>query len=178
MSVVIEGNAGCRGGGGAPLPHPESFLSNPALSDSELYSNPFGGQCFVGAVTDSSAFFFSAILFIVHRLFSCSFDHLLYIGFFPSSPSFATLFRLAPLSQLSPTASFTQDLGLDSLDAVEVVMAIEEEFAIEIPDEDADAIESVGQAIEYIAKVCFHVSLPFYQRTSRHPTYLCLSRRY
>lgn len=55
--------------------------------------------------------------------------------------------------QLSPTASFTQDLGLDSLDAVEVVMAIEEEFAIEIPDEEADAIESVGQAIEYIAKV-------------------------
>ncbi|KAH8087943.1 acyl carrier protein-like protein [Filobasidium floriforme] len=54
--------------------------------------------------------------------------------------------------KLSPTSSFTKDLGLDSLDAVEVVMAIEEEFAIEIPDEDADAITSVGQAIEYIAK--------------------------
>jgi acyl carrier protein len=49
------------------------------------------------------------------------------------------------ITQLSPTSSFTKDLGLDSLDAVEVVMAIEEEFAIEIPDEDADAITSVGQ---------------------------------
>lgn len=47
--------------------------------------------------------------------------------------------------QLTPQATFTKDLGLDSLDAVEVVMAIEEEFAIEIPDEEADAITSVGQ---------------------------------
>ncbi|KAJ9094976.1 hypothetical protein QFC21_005769 [Naganishia friedmannii] len=47
--------------------------------------------------------------------------------------------------KLTPSASFTSDLGLDSLDAVEVVMAIEEEFAIEIPDEEADAITSVGQ---------------------------------
>jgi acyl carrier protein len=47
--------------------------------------------------------------------------------------------------QLTPTSSFTTDLGLDSLDAVEVVMAIEEEFAIEIPDEEADAIGSVAQ---------------------------------
>ncbi|GHJ83746.1 hypothetical protein NliqN6_0148 [Naganishia liquefaciens] len=54
--------------------------------------------------------------------------------------------------KLTPQATFTKDLGLDSLDAVEVVMAIEEEFAIEIPDEEADAITSVGQAIEYIAK--------------------------
>lgn len=53
--------------------------------------------------------------------------------------------RLHLRKQLSPTSSFTTDLGLDSLDAVEVVMAIEEEFAIEIPDEDADAITSVGQ---------------------------------
>ncbi|KAI5450880.1 mitochondrial acyl carrier protein [Naganishia albida] len=54
--------------------------------------------------------------------------------------------------KLTPTATFTKDLGLDSLDAVEVVMAIEEEFAVEIPDEEADQITSVGQAIEYIAK--------------------------
>ncbi|KAK1925772.1 acyl carrier protein-like protein [Papiliotrema laurentii] len=54
--------------------------------------------------------------------------------------------------KLSPTASFTNDLGLDSLDAVEVVMAIEEEFAVEIPDAEADEITSVGQAIDYIAK--------------------------
>ncbi|KAI1082557.1 acyl carrier protein [Whalleya microplaca] len=47
-------------------------------------------------------------------------------------------------------AHFSNDLGLDSLDTVEVVMAIEEEFSIEIPDKDADAIHSVNQAIDYI----------------------------
>jgi acyl carrier protein len=47
--------------------------------------------------------------------------------------------------QLSPTAAFTSDLGLDSLDAVEVVMAIEEEFGIEIPDAEADEITTVQQ---------------------------------
>ncbi|CAO1634276.1 unnamed protein product [Sympodiomycopsis kandeliae] len=55
-------------------------------------------------------------------------------------------------SKVSPDAAFTSTLGLDSLDAVEVVMAIEEEFNIEIPDADADAITTVGQAIEYISK--------------------------
>lgn len=44
--------------------------------------------------------------------------------------------------QIKPTAHFANDLGLDSLDTVEVVMAIEEEFSIEIPDKDADAIHS------------------------------------
>merc|ERR1712230_4145 len=54
-------------------------------------------------------------------------------------------------SKVSAGASFTNDLGLDSLDAVEVVMAVEEEFAIEIPDEEADKITTVGEAIDYIA---------------------------
>ena len=53
---------------------------------------------------------------------------------------------------MTPQASFTADLGLDSLDAVEVVMAIEEEFNIEIPDADADAIASVQQAVDYISR--------------------------
>ncbi|KAJ9626400.1 mitochondrial acyl carrier protein [Taxawa tesnikishii (nom. ined.)] len=53
-------------------------------------------------------------------------------------------------SKLSPTSHFTNDLGLDSLDTVEVVMAIEEEFSIEIPDKEADAIHSVNQAVDYI----------------------------
>ena len=52
---------------------------------------------------------------------------------------------------MSPTASFTGDLGLDSLDAVEVVMAIEEEFTLEISDADADKIDSVSKAIDYVA---------------------------
>ncbi|KAG2023398.1 hypothetical protein CC2G_001057 [Coprinopsis cinerea AmutBmut pab1-1] len=55
-------------------------------------------------------------------------------------------------SKITPTASFSKDLGLDSLDAVEVVMAVEEEFSIEIPDAEADEIQTVAQAIDYIAK--------------------------
>ncbi|CAI5463126.1 unnamed protein product [Closterium sp. Yama58-4] len=52
---------------------------------------------------------------------------------------------------VTPTASFQKDLGLDSLDGVEVVMAFEEEFAVEIPDADADKILSCADAIDYIA---------------------------
>ncbi|KAG8985275.1 hypothetical protein FRB90_004848 [Tulasnella sp. 427] len=54
--------------------------------------------------------------------------------------------------KLTPTSSFAEDLGLDSLDSVEVVMAVEEEFAIEIPDAEADEIKTVQQAIDYILK--------------------------
>jgi len=61
-------------------------------------------------------------------------------------------FEKVPQDKLTATSSFSSDLGLDSLDAVEVVMAVEEEFGIEIPDEEADAIQTVQQAIEYIAK--------------------------
>ena len=53
-------------------------------------------------------------------------------------------------SLVTPEASFAGDLGADSLDIVELVMAFEEEFGIEIPDEEAEKIQSVGQAIEYI----------------------------
>ncbi|KAL4064911.1 acyl carrier protein-like protein [Scleroderma yunnanense] len=55
-------------------------------------------------------------------------------------------------AKLSLSASFAEDLGLDSLDAVEVVMAVEEEFAIEIPDAEADEIKTVQQAVDYIVK--------------------------
>eukprot|EP01111_Echinosteliopsis_oligospora_P005920 TRINITY_DN196_c0_g1_i2.p1 TRINITY_DN196_c0_g1~~TRINITY_DN196_c0_g1_i2.p1 ORF type:complete len:162 (+),score=36.57 TRINITY_DN196_c0_g1_i2:213-698(+) len=54
--------------------------------------------------------------------------------------------------KVSPTATFRNDLGLDSLDAVEIVMAIEEEFNIEIPEDDADKIQSCNDAIEYIKR--------------------------
>ncbi len=47
-------------------------------------------------------------------------------------------------------ASFTQDLGADSLDTVELVMAFEEEFGVEIPDEEAEKIQTVGAAVSYI----------------------------
>ncbi|KAJ9131705.1 hypothetical protein NKR19_g9478, partial [Coniochaeta hoffmannii] len=53
-------------------------------------------------------------------------------------------------SKITSTAHFANDLGLDSLDTVEVVMAIEEEFSIEIPDKDADTIHSIDKAVEYI----------------------------
>ncbi|KAK7463668.1 mitochondrial acyl carrier protein [Stygiomarasmius scandens] len=61
-------------------------------------------------------------------------------------------FEKVDQSKLTPSASFSKDLGLDSLDAVEVVMAVEEEFAIEIPDAEADEIQTVQQAIDYVAK--------------------------
>ena len=52
--------------------------------------------------------------------------------------------------KVTPDASFVEDLGADSLDTVELVMAFEEEFGIEIPDEDAEKMQTVGDAIEYI----------------------------
>ena len=54
-------------------------------------------------------------------------------------------------SKVSPTATFSGDLGLDSLDTVEVVMSFEEEFGIEVPDAEADKILSCADAINYIA---------------------------
>ena len=53
-------------------------------------------------------------------------------------------------AEVTPTAHFVNDLGADSLDTVELVMAFEEEFGIEIPDEDAEKITRVKEAIEYI----------------------------
>lgn len=53
--------------------------------------------------------------------------------------------------EITPDSSFVDDLGADSLDTVELVMAFEEEFGIEIPDEDAEKIQSVQNAIDYIA---------------------------
>ena len=52
---------------------------------------------------------------------------------------------------MTPDAHFKNDLGLDSLDTVEVVMALEEEFGFEIPDNEADKIDSVKVAVEFIA---------------------------
>ena len=52
--------------------------------------------------------------------------------------------------QVTPDAKFIEDLGADSLDTVELVMAFEEEFDLEIPDEDAEKIATVGDAISYI----------------------------
>jgi acyl carrier protein len=54
--------------------------------------------------------------------------------------------------EVTPNASFVDDLGADSLDTVELVMAFEEAFDIEIPDEDAEKIRTVKDAVEYIEK--------------------------
>ncbi len=54
------------------------------------------------------------------------------------------------MSEVNSDAKFVQDLGADSLDTVELVMALEEEFDIEIPDEDAEKIQKVQQAVDYI----------------------------
>ncbi|MBI3976206.1 MAG: acyl carrier protein [Armatimonadetes bacterium] len=53
-------------------------------------------------------------------------------------------------AEVTPEASFVDDLGADSLDVVELVMALEEEFEIEIPDEDAEKIVKVAEAVKYI----------------------------
>ena len=55
-------------------------------------------------------------------------------------------------NQATREAKFIEDLGADSLDTVELVMALEEEFSIEIPDEEAEKIASVGDAISYITE--------------------------
>ncbi|HVB98192.1 MAG TPA: acyl carrier protein [Candidatus Dormibacteraeota bacterium] len=55
-------------------------------------------------------------------------------------------------AEVTPTASFVDDLGADSLDTVELVMAFEEAFGIEIPDEDAEKIATVQDAVNYIDK--------------------------
>ena len=54
--------------------------------------------------------------------------------------------------QVTPQASFIDDLGADSLDTVELVMALEEEFDIEIPDEDAEKMKTVQDALDYLKK--------------------------
>ena len=53
--------------------------------------------------------------------------------------------------KVTPEASFVEDLGADSLDTVELVMAFEEEFGIDIPDEDAEQMRTVGDAVKYIS---------------------------
>ena len=53
-------------------------------------------------------------------------------------------------AEIVPAASFTNDLGADSLDTVELIMEFEKEFSIQIPDEDAEKIATVGDAISYI----------------------------
>lgn len=55
-------------------------------------------------------------------------------------------------AEVTPEASFTNDLGADSLDTVELIMEFEKEFNITIPDDQAETIGTVGQAIEYLEK--------------------------
>ena len=57
--------------------------------------------------------------------------------------------------QVTPEASFVNDLGADSLDTVELIMAFEEEFGAEIPDEDAEKLTTVGAVVEYLKEKGF-----------------------
>lgn len=56
------------------------------------------------------------------------------------------------LEEVKPESNFIDDLGADSLDTVELVMAFEEEFGVEIPDEDAEKLKTVGDAINYLSQ--------------------------
>ncbi|CAA3028482.1 acyl carrier 2, mitochondrial-like [Olea europaea subsp. europaea] len=60
-------------------------------------------------------------------------------------------FQKVDPSKVTPNAHFQNDLGLDSLDTVEIVMALEEEFGFEIPDNEADKINSINLAVDFIA---------------------------
>jgi len=60
-------------------------------------------------------------------------------------------FAKVDAKKVTPTSAFGADLGLDSLDTVEVVMAMEEEFAVEIPDAEADKIQSIPEAVAYLS---------------------------
>ena len=65
-----------------------------------------------------------------------------------------------PEADVKPEASFVNDLGADALDTVELVMALEEEFGVEIPDEDAEKIATVQNAIDYIKAKAKQVRRP------------------
>ena len=56
-------------------------------------------------------------------------------------------------SEVKPEASYVDDLGADSLDTVELVMALEEEFGLDIPDEEAEKIKTIGETIEYLSLI-------------------------
>ena len=58
--------------------------------------------------------------------------------------------------KVTPTASFIDDLGADSLDIVELVMTMEEEFDLDIPDEDAEKMKTVGDVVKYITSKATH----------------------
>ncbi|ANB11106.1 Acp1p [Sugiyamaella lignohabitans] len=60
------------------------------------------------------------------------------------------MLQIADPSKITPSANFSTDLGLDSLDVVDALFFIEEEFNIEIPDHEADEIHTVAQAVDYI----------------------------
>lgn len=61
-------------------------------------------------------------------------------------------FEKVDAAKVSPESHFINDLGLDSLDVVEVVMALEQEFILDIPDHDAEKIQAIPDAVEYIAQ--------------------------
>ena len=79
--------------------------------------------------------------------------------------------------QIRPEASFVEDLGADSLDIVELIMGIEEEFDIEIPDEDAEKLTTVGEAINYAcSKLGIEAEFPHFCRRESAEDSLRFSR--
>lgn len=85
-----------------------------------------------------SSFSLYTLLKIIYRLVSYEFDY-----------KFCLILYHA--LQVTPIAHFQNDLGLDSLDTVEIVMALEEEFRFEIPDNESDKINSINLAVDFVA---------------------------
>lgn len=92
----------------------------------------------------------SVSLFFGHFQASCLFPTNLNHSLAPWSKCCCDNLSCAIYLQVSPDVHFQNDLGLDSLDTVEIVMGLEEEFKLEIPDKEADKIDSCNLAIEYV----------------------------
>jgi len=74
-------------------------------------------------------------------------------------------------SEVTPEASFTNDLGADSLDTVELIMEFEKEFDLSIPDEQAENIHTVGNAIEYLEKATWYQVASEYQQSTNEMSF-------
>ncbi|KAA8538785.1 hypothetical protein F0562_025477 [Nyssa sinensis] len=115
------------------------------------------GWVYEGAIRIGSNYFLCLIKFEAGNGTNVKFWKYIWRGDLTLGDRFPRLFQLSSsrdawlADPVTPNAHFQNDLGLDSLDAVEIVMALEEEFGFEIPDNEADKINSINLAVDFIA---------------------------